>query len=131
MALPVLLALVFGIVALSRVLQAHSAVVTVAHEVARAGALGLSPEDAHRRMLLRAEEVVPGLGLDRRMLEVTPDVSAFRLAEGQVMARAHYHLDLADLPLLGWAPPLELRVEHREWVDPYRAGISHTAEAGP
>ena len=35
-----------------------------------------------------------------------PDVSAFRLAEGRVMARAHYRLDLADLPLLGWAPPL-------------------------
>jgi len=129
--MPILLSLVFGIVALSRVLQAHSAVVTVAHEVARAGALGVSAEDAQHRMQLRVEEVLPGLGLDRRMLEVTSDVSAFRLAEGQVRAQARYRLDLSDLPLLGWAPPLQLRVEHREWVDPYRAGVQHAAEAGP
>src|SRR5207247_2407443 len=36
LALPVVLALLFGTLALSRVVQAHSAIVAVAHEVARA-----------------------------------------------------------------------------------------------
>jgi len=131
MALPVLLALVFGIVALSRVVQAHLAIVTVAHEVARAGALGSSPQDARRKMDERIDEVVPGLGLERGALRITTDVSEYGRAEGQVAATARYLVNLSDLPLVGWAPALELRVSHAEWVDPYRAGIQRTPEQGP
>jgi len=128
--MPVLVSLVFGVVALSRVVQAHSAIVGIAHEVARAGALGSSPEDALRRMDVRASEVSTGLGLDRAALQVTPDVSRFSGLEGQVAATARYMVDLSDLPLVGWAPPVQLRVVHTEWIDPYRAGVHRDAERG-
>jgi hypothetical protein len=128
---PFLLSLVFGTLALSRVVQAHSAIVTIAHEVARAGALGSSQQDALRRMDLRADEVASGLGLDRAALQVTPDASAIAGAEGRVVAIAHYVVDLSDLPLVGWAPPLAVRAEHTEWVDPFRAGIRRALETGP
>jgi Nuclease-related domain/TadE-like protein len=128
---PLLLTLVFGMLALSRVVEAHSAIVTIAHEVARAGALGSSQQDALRRMNLRADEVASGFGLDRAALQVTPDASAFAGAEGRVVATAHYAVDLSDLPLVGWAPPLDVRAEHAEWVDPFRAGIRRALETGP
>src|SRR5207245_7229531 len=60
--LPLVLAIVFGTVALSRLIQAQTAVVAVAHEAARAGSLGVSAEDAVRRMRQRVELVAPGLG---------------------------------------------------------------------
>jgi len=131
LALPVLLALVFGILALSRIVQAHSALVTVAHEVARAGALGTSPRDALVRMHARTAEVTPGLGLDAAALDVASDASAFVGPDGRVVAVARYVVDLTDLPIVGWTPPLSLRVEHTEWVDPFRAGIRRALESEP
>jgi hypothetical protein len=129
--LPVLLALIFGILGLSRIVQAHSALVTVAHEVARAGALGRDPQDALVRMRARASEVTPGLGLNSGVLDIAPDTSAFVGPAGRVVAVARYVVDLADLPIVGWAPPLSLRTEHTEWVDPFRAGIRRTLESVP
>jgi Nuclease-related domain/TadE-like protein len=129
--MPVLVSLVFGVVALSRIVQAHSAIVGIAHEVARAGALGSSAEDALRRMDMRTAEVSTGLGLDRAALQVTPDISRFSGVDGQVAAIAHYMVDLSDLPLVGWAPPVQLRVVHTEWVDPFRAGVRRAADRGP
>jgi len=128
--LPVLLALVFGILALSRIVQAHSALVTIAHEVARAGALGRDPQDALVRMHARITEVTPGLGLDAAALDVDSDASAFIGADGRVVAVARYVVDLSDLPIVGWAPPMSLRAEHTEWVDPFRAGIRRALDAG-
>jgi hypothetical protein len=123
LALPVLLALLFGTLALSRVVQAHSAIVAIAHEVARAGALAASPTDAHGRMQLRAAQVAPGLGLDRTLLEVIVDASTFARLDGHVTATVRYVVNLRDLPVVGWAPPLEVRARHVEWVDPFRGGI--------
>ncbi|MDQ3809326.1 MAG: NERD domain-containing protein, partial [Chloroflexota bacterium] len=129
LALPLLLLLLFGTVALSRVVQAHAAIVVVAHEVARAGALGTDQADAMRRMLRRTEQVVPGLGLDAGLLEVVPDATRFAGPEGQVRAVVRYAVDLSGLPLAGWAPPPMLSAQHVEWVDPFRAGIDATHQA--
>jgi Nuclease-related domain/TadE-like protein len=123
LALPVVLTLVFGTVALSRVVQAHSAIVAIAHEVARAGALGASSADALARMQLRAHQVTPGLGLDATLLDIVPDVSAYGRNDGHVAATVRYLVNLGDVPLVGWAPPPELRVRHVEWIDPFRGGI--------
>ncbi len=127
LALPVVLTLVFGTVALSRVVQAHSAIVAIAHEVARAGALGASPADALTRMQVRAREVTPGLGLDGTLLDIVPDVSAYARNDGHVAATVRYLVNLRDVPLVGWAPPAELRVRHVEWIDPFRGGIDDAA----
>ena len=129
--LPLVLALVFGTVALSRVIQAQTAVVAVAHEAARAGSLGASDADAAERMRQRAALVAPGLGLDPRAVELDYDVSRFAFDPGQVVAVVRYPVDLHDVPLAGWAPPPVVRAEHVEWVDPFRAGTQLKLEARP
>jgi Nuclease-related domain/TadE-like protein len=129
--LPLVLALLFGTVALSRVIQAQTAVVAVAHEAARAGSLAASGADAVARMRQRARLVAPGLGLDPQAVELEYDVSRFALDPGQVVALVHYPVDLHDVPLAGWAPPPVVHAEHVEWVDPFRAGSRLNVEAGP
>jgi hypothetical protein len=129
--LPLVLAIVFGTVALSRLIQAQTAVVTVAHEAARAGSLAVSAEDAVARMQHRVELVAPGLGLDPRAVELAYDVSTFTRDPGQVVAVVRYPLDLHDLPLAGWVAPPVVRAEHVEWVDPFRAGSRLNVEAAP
>ena len=129
--LPLVLAVLFGTVALSRVIQAQTAVVAVAHEAARAGSLGASNADAAQRMRQRAALVAPGLGLDPQALELEYDVSRFALDPGQVVAVVRYPVDLRDVPLAGWVPPPVVRAEHVEWVDPFRAGSRLNLEAGP
>ena len=102
LALPVVLALLFGTLAISRVVQAQTAVVAVAHEAARAAALGNSPEDAVQRMRQRVDVVAPGLGLDPRAVVLDWDVSRFTATRGQVVATVRYRVDLGDLPVAGW-----------------------------
>jgi hypothetical protein len=50
-------------------------------------------------------------------------VSSFALKQGHVVATVRYRVDLADLPLAGWAPEPTVRAEHAEWVDPFRSGL--------
>jgi hypothetical protein len=115
-------------VALSRVVQAHAAVVAVAHEAARAGALGASPADAVRRSLDRAQQVAAGLALDRDRLDVAADVSGYARRRGRVLASATYEVSLGDLPLVGRAPSVSVRAEHVEWLDSYRGGLPGALE---
>ena len=129
--LPLVLGIVFGTIALSRLIQAQTAVVAVAHEAARAGSLGASPAEAVARMRQRVELVAPGLGLDPAVVELACDVSTFTRDPGHVVAVVRYPVDLHDLPLAGWAPPPFVRAEHIEWVDPFRAGSRLNVEAGP
>jgi hypothetical protein len=126
--LPVVLALVFGTVAISRIVQTRTAVIAVAQEAARAAALASSPADATTRMRARAALVAPGLGLDAQTLVVNWDLSQFAANPGEVVALVEYPVDFGDLPLIGDLPALVVRAEHVEWVDPFRSGIS--AEAG-
>jgi hypothetical protein len=130
LALPIVLTLLFGTLALSRVVQAHSAIVALAHEVARAGALGSTSADADARMRQRAPEVAPGLGLDAEAVQVLTNVSGFARTEGRVVATVLYRVNLSDLPLVGWAPPPSLRADHLEWVDPFRGGIRGPDDGG-
>jgi hypothetical protein len=129
--LPIVLALVLGTVALSRVVQAQTAIVAVAHEVARAGALGSTRTDALERMRARVAEVTPGLGLDSRLLEMRPDVSEFGRVDGRVVANVTYRIDLREVPVFGWAPPPVIHAQHIEWIDPYRGGIDDPGTETP
>jgi hypothetical protein len=124
--LPLVLALLFGTLALSRVVQAQTAVVSLAHEAARAGALATGPEDAVDRMRQRVDLVAPGLGIDPRLVVLDWDVSTFRRDRGHVVASVRYPLDWSGLPFGGWIPAPVVRAEHVEWVDPFRAGITVT-----
>ena len=124
LALPLVLALLFGTIALSRVIQAQTVVVAIAHEAARAGALAINPDDAVDRMRRRVDVVSPGLGIDPSRLVLDWDVSTFNHDRGHVVATVRYTLDPADLPIAGWIPAPTVRAEHVEWVDPFRAGIT-------
>lgn len=130
LALPVMLSLLFGTLALSRVVQAQTAIVAVAHEAARAGALASSPDDAVDRMRRRVDLVAPGFGLDPRWVVLEWDVSTFGRDRGHVVATVRYTVNLADLPLGGWVPAPAVRAEHVEWVDPFRSGLSTLADPG-
>jgi hypothetical protein len=129
LALPLVLSLVFGTLALSRIIQAQTAVVAVAHEAARAGALAASPDDAVNRMRRRVELVAPGFGLDPRALVLEWDVSTFARDRGHVAITVRYTVDLGDLPLAGWVPAPAIRAEHVEWLDPFRSGLSTLDES--
>jgi hypothetical protein len=122
--LPLVLSLVFGTLALSRIVQAQTAVVAVAHEAARAGALGSSADDAVSRMRRRVDLVAPGFGLDPRAVVLEWDVSTFARDRGHVVATVRYVVDLGDLPLAGWVAAPAVRAEHVEWLDPFRGGLS-------
>jgi hypothetical protein len=123
LALPVVLAVLFGTLALSRLVQAQTGLVSIAHEAARAGSLGSSPTDAIDRIQRRVDLVAPGMGLDPRSIEVAWDVSRFAADRGYVLVRVQYRVDFGDLPLSGWVPTPLVRAEHVEWVDPFRSGV--------
>jgi TadE-like protein len=122
--LPVVLALVFGTIAISRIVQTRTAVIAVAQEAARAAALASSPTDASARMRARATLVAPGLGLDARTLVLGWDLSQFAADPGEVVALVEYPVEFGDLPLIGDLPALVVRASHTEWLDPFRSGIS-------
>jgi hypothetical protein len=131
LALPVVLALLFGTLAISRVVQAQTAVVALAHEAARAAALGNSPDDAITRMRHRVDVVAPGLGLDPEAVKLDWDVSTFADAPGRVLATVRYRVDLGYLPVAGWVPVPAVRAEHAEWIDPFRSGIVRVEATRP
>jgi nuclease-like protein/TadE-like protein len=126
--LPLVLVLLFGTVALSRIVQARTAVIAVAQEAARAAALASTQADALDRMRVRADLVAPGLGLDARALVLGWDVSQFNADPGEVIALVDYPVGLRDLPMIGGLPTLMVHAEHAEWVDPFRSGIAVRAE---
>ena len=128
-ALPLMLALVFGTMVVSRLVQARTATIAVAHEAARAAALANTPAEAVERMRQRAELVAPGLGLDPHRLVLDWDLSRFNSDPGEVVAQIEYPVDLGDLPLVGGTPTLTVRAEHVEWLDPFRSGLSSQSQA--
>jgi hypothetical protein len=130
LALPVVLGLVFGTVGVSRLVQTRSAVIAVAHEAARAGALASSPPEAIDRMRQRAALVAPGLGLDTSKLVLGWDLSHFNNEPGRVEATVEYPVDLGDLPVVGTVLSTRVRAAHVEWIDPFRSGIGAQAGGG-
>jgi hypothetical protein len=128
--LPVLLALVVGTVAVSRLVQTQGAIVAVAEDAARAGALGRNPRQAAERVVQRARAVAAGLGLDPRRAQLQWDVSKFDANPGEVRVSARYAIDLGDLPLAGWIGPVSVGAEHVELVDPFRSGVGGSQVVG-
>jgi hypothetical protein len=120
--LPVVLVLVFGTIGISRYVQTSVAVIAVAHEAARAGALASSPAEAVDRMRERAASVAPGLGLTPESVKLSWDVARFGSSPGEVEAIVEYPLDFADVPIVGGLLPTAVHATHVEWVDPFRSG---------
>jgi hypothetical protein len=122
--LPLVLLLAFGTVGVSRYVQASVAVIGVAHEAARAGALASTPSDAIDRIRQRTASVASGLGLDPRTLTLDWDLSRFASSPGQVEVRIDYPIDFFDLPIVGGLFPTVVHADHVEWVDPFRSGVT-------
>jgi hypothetical protein len=120
--LPVVLGLVFGVVVLSRVVQAQLALVAVVEETARAGALADEQVQVAARGIQRGTAVASGYGLHPQQLQLQVDATGFA-SSGRVLASGRYVVGLDDVPVLGWAPAATLSAEHEEWVDPHRSGV--------
>ncbi|MBV9355024.1 MAG: NERD domain-containing protein [Chloroflexi bacterium] len=120
--LPLLLGLVFGVVALSRLVQAQLALVAVVEETARAGALADQQGQVAPRGIQRGTSLAAAYGLHPQQLQLHVDASGFA-SSGRVLASGRYVVGLDDLPALGWTPAAALSAEHEEWVDPYRSGV--------
>jgi hypothetical protein len=117
--LPLLLLPVFGVVGVSRVIQAQMGVSAVAREAARAAALADSPAEAASLGLARGQEVATGYRLTNGSLRLT--VEPGRFARGEpVRAVASYEVALDNLPLMGWAR-VRVADDHLERVDLYRS----------
>ena len=117
--LPVLLLLVFGLVAVGRLTLARSSVSAVAREAARAAAGASSGPEAVARGLDRGRAVAEGYGLSPAALELEVDAEGFGRG-GWVQARVRYTVRLSDLPILGWTA-LRLEGTDRERVERYQS----------
>ena len=117
--LPLLLVLAFGVVGVSRVVQARMGVCAVVREAARAGALAQEPGEAVARGLATGRNVAAGYGLTNGSLALSVDAGGFGRG-GSVRANAGYIVSLGDLPLLGWAS-VNVVSEHVERIDLYRS----------
>lgn len=117
--IPLLLILAFGVIGVSRIIQAQMAVSAVAREAARAAALANTPAEASSDGMARGQDVAAGYGLSPASLQLSVDPGS--LARGStVQASAHYTVNLSDLPLLGWAQ-VTVGSSHSERVDLYRS----------
>lgn len=127
LALPIVLGMIWGTVALSRIVTTEVGLIGLAHEVARAGALARSPSDAVVRMRDRLHMAAPGLGIDAATTELEYDVSMFADPDSpRVVAAVTARVDWATLPLVGWTDAPHLHAEHVEWIDPFRSGLVET-----
>ena len=117
--IPILLSLVFGVVALGRVVQAELGVVAVAREAAKAAAVAQTPAEALATGSARGQETARGYNLTNGSFGLSVDAGAFERG-GQVRASSRYTVSLHDLPLLGWAS-VSLQSSHIERIDLYRS----------
>lgn len=119
LAIPVLLLLVFGVVAVGRVTEAKVAIQAAARESGRALAVAPSEEEGVADALAAAEAVAAGYGLDASRLTVEVDAGSF--ARGAtVTSEVRYSVSLSDLPLLSFID-VEVSASHSERVDIYRS----------
>jgi hypothetical protein len=116
---PLLLALAFGVVGISRVSRAQLGISALTREAARAGALSTSAGDAQARAAARGQSVAADHALTNGSLLMVIDVGGFGRG-GEVVVVAAYQVALDDLPLMGWAK-VPISSTHREMVDPYRS----------
>ena len=117
--IPVVLVMVFGVVATGRVVQAQIAVQAVVREASRTLAVAPSLQEGLPAAEARALAVAGGQGLTTARLQLTVDPGGFARG-GTVRTEASYPVTLGDLPLLGL---VEVRVSssHEERIEQYRS----------
>lgn len=119
LAIPVLLALVFGVVAAGRVVEAKIAVQAAARESSRALAVAPSEEQGLADALTAGENVADGYGLDGSRLTIELDSGGFARG-GTVTSEVRYSVSLSDLPLLSFFD-VDVGASHSERIDIYRS----------
>ncbi|MCK6565217.1 MAG: pilus assembly protein [Dehalococcoidia bacterium] len=119
LAIPVLLVLVFGVVAVGRITETKIAVQAVARESSRALALAPSEEQGIADALTAGENVAGGYGLDGSRLTIDLDSGGFSRG-GTVTSDVQYSVSLSDLPLLSFFD-VDVGASHSERIDFYRS----------
>jgi Flp pilus assembly protein TadG len=119
LAIPVLLVLVFGVVAAGRITEAKIAVQAAARESSRALAVALSEEQGITNALIAGENVADGYGLDSGGLTIDLDAGGFSRG-GTVTSEVRYTVSLSDLPLLSFVS-VDVGASHSERIDMYRS----------
>lgn len=119
LAIPVLLVLVFGVIAVGRVTEAKIAVQASAREAGRALAAAPSEVQGVADAVAAAEAVADGYGLDGTRLTIDVDPGEF--ARGSTAsAEVRYSVSLSDLPLIGLIE-VDVGARHQERIDLYRS----------
>ena len=116
-AVPVLVILVAGVVAVGRVGLAQMGASAAVREAARAAAQASTAPEARAQGLAVGRQVAAGYGLGGLQLQV--EVGSFARA-GEVRATARMEIPLADLPLLR-ERRVTVAAEHAEPIEPYRS----------
>lgn len=119
LAIPVLLVLVFGVVAAGRVTEAKLAVQAAARESTRVLAVAPSEEQGIADALTAGENVAVGYGLDSSRLTIDLDSGGFSRG-GTVTSEVRYTISLSDLPLLSLFD-VDVGASHSERIDVYRS----------
>ncbi len=119
LAIPVLLVLVFGVVAVGRITEAKIAVQAAARESSRALAVAPSEEQGIADALTAGENVAGGYGLDGNRLTIDLDSGGFSRG-GTVTSDVQYSVSLSDLPLLSFFD-VGVGASHSERIDFYRS----------
>ena len=119
LAIPVLLVVVFGVVAAGRVTEAKIAVQAAARESSRALAVAPSEEQGIADALTAGENVAAGYGLDGSRLTIEVDLGSFSRG-GTVTSEVRYTVSISDLPLLSFLD-VDVGARHSERIDFYRS----------
>ena len=119
LAIPVLLVLVFGVVAVGRVTEAKIAVQAAARESSRALAVAPSEERGIADALTAGENVADGYELDGSRLTIVLESGGFTRG-GTVTSDVQYSVSLSDLPLLSFVD-VDVAASHSERIDFYRS----------
>ena len=118
-AVPVLLMLVFGVVAIGRSTDAKVAVQAAAGEASRTLAVAPSEEQGMNDALDAGLAAASGYGLAEERLTIDVDANGF-VRGGEVSADVSYVVPLSDLPLLSFFE-VEVSSSHTELVEMYRS----------
>lgn len=118
-AVPVLLLLVFGVVAIGRITDAKVAVQAAAREASRTLAVAPSEEQGLRDALDAGQAAALGYGLAEERLTIGIDANGF-VRGGEVTADVSYSVPLSDLLLLSFFE-VEVSSRHTEQVELYRS----------
>ena len=118
-AVPVLLLLVFGVVAIGRITDAKGAVQAAAREASRTLAVAPSEEEGTADALAAAQTAALGYGLAEERLAIDINANEF-VRGGEVTADVRYSVPLSDLPLLSFFE-VEVSSSHTEHVELYRS----------